>query len=569
MKKRVFLGVSLLVILILYVVFFHQRPGEATTLIVNGVVYTVSEGKPKAQAVAIRGNTIVGVGTNEEVRSSFKSPIVIDAGGRAVYPGFIDSHCHIERLGVLLKSLDLTGTTSIREILAAVADRATSTRNSEWIRGGGWDQSKWEKSAFPTRQMLDSVVKDIPVYLIRVDGHAVWVNTKVLEMSGVSERTPDPEGGRIIRNVLGEPTGVFVDKAVDLISNLLPTPSEGERTGAIERAIEECLKNGLTEVHDMGVDLDAIKIYEKLAVAKELPIRVYGAINGLGETWDYYLRTGPQIDMYGGRLTVRAIKLYADGALGSRGAALIEPYTDDPGSRGLTVISGETIKSTTAQALEEGFQVCTHAIGDRANHIVLNAYEEAYNSRKISTKDARLRVEHAQVIDSTDIPRFARLGVLPMMQPTHCTSDMYWAKERLGPRRILGAYAWRSLLEHGSIIPASSDFPSESPNSLLGFYAAITRQDPSGWPEGGWFPGQRMTREEALRSMTLWGAYAAFQESWLGSIEPNKRADIVILSHDIMEIAPREILTATVELCMIDGEISYSSGSVTSQKESK
>ena len=572
MGRKILLGIALL-LLLLSLIVLHQMRDDASMLLVNGVVYTVSSAngaddkKPVAEAIAIRGTTIVGVGTTEEITSSFTSSNVVDLGGRAAYPGFIDSHAHIELFGAFLKNLDLTRTNSVREIQDLVAERAATSQGEEWIRGRGWDQNKWKTKAFPTREMLDAVARDIPVYLVRVDAHAVWVNTKVLEITGITGKTLDPEGGKIVRDKTGKPTGVFVDNAVDLLINFLPSASEQERTAAIELAIQECLKVGLTEVHDMGVDLDGIEIYKKLFHAKKFPFRVYVAIDGPGETWDHYLSLGPDIGAYGNRLTVRAIKLYADGALGSRGAALIEPYSDEPEGRGLTVTSSEAIRSTILQALEKGFQVCVHAIGDRANHIVLNAYEEACNSKQINPNDVRLRVEHAQVIERSDIPRFAQLGVLPVMQPTHCTSDMHWAEERLGPARVVGAYAWHSLREHGSLIAGGSDFPVESPNPLWGFYAAITRQDHSGWPEGGWHPEQRMTREDALRAFTLWSAYAAFQDHLKGSIEPGKLADIVVLSNDIMKIEPREILSTTVELTMIDGEVVYSSGVVVARTQ--
>jgi len=382
------------------------------------------------------------------------------------------------------------------------------------------------------------------------------VNGKALDIAGISAATPDPEGGRIVRDKLGNPTGVFIDNAIDLLSSHLPPPTEEERTRAIELAVQECLKVGLTEVHDMGVDLQGLGIYRELIEQGRFPFRVYAAISGAGETWEYYKKKGP--DLGNGRLTVRAIKLYADGALGSRGAALIEPYADDPANRGLTFLSSEEIKKVTIDALNLGFQVCVHAIGDRANHIVLDVYEDAIKSMSDKKKTARLRVEHAQVLELGDIPRFQLLDVIPVMQPTHCTSDMYWAEDRLGPSRLGGAYTWRSLIDRGSIIPGGSDFPVESPNPLWGYYAAITRQDHSGWPEGGWHPEQCMTREEALKAYTIWGAYAAFEEKVRGSIEPGKLADIVVLTDDIMKVAPKDILRAGVWMTVVGGEIVYS-----------
>jgi hypothetical protein len=571
MKSKIIVPILAVVGLLLYYFLINPNPQEASMLLVNGVVYTVNEKQPMAQAIAIRGGRIVGVGTNDEMRAKFRTTNIVDLKGRAVYPGFIDSHAHMESLGAALMNLSLAGTTSVQEIQKRVKERLV-TASAGWVRGRGWDQNKWEIKSFPTHEMLDSIAKDTPVYLTRVDGHAVWVNKKVLEIAGITKATPDPDGGKIIRDNAGNPTGVFIDNAITMLNAVLPEPSEHERTEAIEKAVEECIKVGLTEVHDMGVDLAGMEIYKKLIQAGKFPFRVYAAIGaernagqsnfpaGLGETWDYYAKNGPEIGAFDGRLTVRALKLYADGALGSRGAALIEPYSDDPTNRGLTLTSAEELKSAAAQALEHGFQLCIHAIGDRANHIVLNVYEESFKSNPIKSNNARFRIEHAQVIDQKDIPRFHQLGVLPMMQPTHCTSDMYWAEDRLGPTRINGAYAWRSLLDEGCIIPGGSDFPVESPNPLWGFYAAITRQDHAGWPEGGWHSEQRMSRKEALQAYTIWAAFASFEEKTKGSLEPGKVADLVVLSDDIMKAEPRKILDTAVELTMIAGETVYSAG---------
>jgi len=362
--------------------------------------------------------------------------------------------------------------------------------------------------------------------------------------------------------VMGRPTGVFVDNAVEMLEAALPDPSEEERTEAISRSVRSCVGMGLTGVHDMGVDLEGIEIYRRLMEEGSFPLRVYAAINGGGATWNRYFERGPEIGLHDGRLTVRALKLYADGALGSYGAALIEPYSDDSGNRGLTRTSADSVRYYGNRALEKGFQLCTHAIGDRANHVILNIYEELYRAHAQASESARFRIEHVQVLDPADIPRFHQVGVIPAMQPTHCTSDMYWAERRLGQERIKSSYAWRSLIDSGSIIPSGSDFPVESNNPLWGFYAAITRQDHDGWPEGGWHAEQRMTREEALKSFTLWAAFAGFEEDIKGTIEPGKLADIVVLTGDIMKIEPREILQTKVELTILGGEIVHSSGAI-------
>jgi predicted amidohydrolase YtcJ len=560
MKRSFIAALALLCACILAYVFF-LRPGqqEASMLLVNGVVYTVSDQQPVAEAVAIEGERIVGVGTTKEILARFKSQQAIDLHGKAVYPGFIDSHAHLEGLGAVLMTLDLSETTTLEEITRLVKEGAARKKGGEWLRGRGWDQNKWRPAEFPTHHSLDYVSGEVPVYLKRIDGHAAWVNKKVLELAHIDRSTRDPEGGKIIRDEKGNPTGVFVDRAVEMLDAVLPPPTTQERTEAIRHAVEECLKVGLTEVHDMGVDLALLDIYDRLIKAGDFPFRVYAAIDGPGEAWDHYLQAGPDTAGHNGKLTVRALKMYADGALGSRGAALIQPYSDDPGNRGLTLTSTAELSQAAMQCLGKGFQLCVHAIGDRANNLVLNVYDAALSQHSNAAAGARFRIEHAQILDQPDIPRFHKLGVLPMMQPTHCTSDMPWAEDRLGAARLSGAYAWRSLLDQGSIVPGGSDFPVESPNPIWGFYAAVTRQDHAGRPEGGWHPGQRMTRMEALKSFTLWGAYAGFQEELKGSIEPGKWADLTVLSEDIMQVEAPRILQARVEMTIVAGAVAYRS----------
>lgn len=555
MKAKSVIPIALVGFFALFYFYDTTRTGSATRVLYNGVVYTLNEKQPVVEAVAIAGDRILAVGSSEELLSTYTDAPATNLRGKAVYPGFTDAHGHLENLGIVAVNINLLGTTSVEQIKERIAARVAQAPPGSWIYGRAWDQNRWPDKSFPTHHMLDAVASEHPVSLERVDGHALWVNKKALDLAGITRDTPDPPGGRIVRDREGNPTGVLIDNATALIDSVVPPPSKAERTEAIQRAVQECLRVGLTQMHDMGADMETIAIYRDLIREKKFPFRVYAAIDGVGRTWDFYRRRGPERDESEHKLTVRALKLYADGALGSRGAALIEPYADDPGNRGLTLTSTDVLTQACTEALEAGFQVCTHAIGDRGNHIVLNVYENVLGSGHVL--DPRFRVEHAQVLDPHDIPRFARLGVLPSMQPTHCTSDMYWAEGRIGPKRIAGAYAWRSLLDAGSIIPGGSDFPVESPNPLLGFYAAITRQDTEQWPEGGWYPEQRMTRIEALKAFTMWAAYAAFEESLRGTIEAGKLADLVVLSNDIMKCEPREIPGTTVLYTIVGGEIAY------------
>jgi predicted amidohydrolase YtcJ len=530
---------------------------QVDLILANGNIYTLNDAMPQAKAIAICGDRIVAVGWNEEIKTRFNAKRVIDLRGNAAYPGFTDAHAHLESLGGSLVNLNLEGTTSVEQIRQLVAERAASLPAGAWLRGRSWDQNDWEVKAFPTHTMLDDVAGDHPVFLRRIDGHAGWANQRALDAAKISKSTNDPQGGKILRDADGKPTGVLIDNAMDLIDSVMPAPTTEERTAYVEKAVQECLRFGLTEVHDMGVDAELIGIYKKLIAERRFPFRVYAAIDGINKTWRAYKQRMPEIGKYDNRLTVRALKLYADGALGSRGAALLEPYSDERNNTGLLLTPTDSLVQAASDALERGYQVCTHAIGDRANRAVLDIYERVFKANETSARDARFRIEHAQVVSMSDIPRFAKLGVLPSMQQTHCTSDMYWAEQRLGAGRVGGAYAWRHLMNAGSIIPGGSDFPVESANPLLGFYAAITRQDAKGFPDGGWYPDQRMTRDEALKSFTKWAAFAAFEEDLRGSLEVGKLADIVILSNDIMHCEPKEILATTVLYTIVGGEIVY------------
>ncbi|MDE3058244.1 MAG: amidohydrolase [Bacteroidota bacterium] len=564
---------------------------SADVLVVNAKVYTVDSRSTIAEAVAIRGSRIVAVGKTDDISKRYASQSVIDAKGKFLFPGFIDSHVHVAGYGASLFELNLVGTKSAEEILRMVAAKVATLKPGQWIRGRGWDQNDWKSKGntkpFPDAAMLDQFAPLNPVFLARVDGHAVWVNSRAMEMAGLLPKKSADEynvdGGRILLNAKGEPTGIFIDNAIDRVATVLPAYTKEESQEAISLAVHEFIKAGLTSVHDMGIGGEEFALYKEMSLHQQLPVRVYAAVGGDGPLWKSMMACGPYSDGASQHFTVRAVKMYIDGALGSRGAALIEPYSDEPDNRGLTVTTFEHIRAMAEEALAHGFQICTHAIGDRGNNIVLNAYEEALKKFPDKARDARFRIEHAQVLQPSDIPRFKQLGIIPSMQPTHCTSDMYWAQARLGPVRILGAYAWHSLLEDGNHIASGSDAPVENPNPLPGFYAAITRQDTVGIPrnaedvakyfqlsadgikdssyfDGGWYPAQHMTREEALRSFTIWGAEAEFAEHQKGSIEPGKLADLVLLSDDIMTIPPKEILKAKVVMTIVGGKIVYEEG---------
>ena len=554
MKPKV-VGIILLVVsLASFFYLVRSTKREARMILVNATVYTLDKDNAVTQALAIRGTRIVGVGTTEEMQNRYSSDTVIDLRGMTVMPGFIDAHAHMNGLGQLLRSIILVGVPSAEEAATLVAAQVPQVQHGEWIYGRGWDQNLWQVKEFPTASLLDAVAPGNPVLLVRIDGHASWVNSRAMAIANITGETRDPDGGKIIRDSQGNPTGVFIDNARDLVENFVPPLTESDVRKNILRAAAECARAGITEVGDMGLDSLEIALYKRLADEGALPIRIYGTITAPSPTWSAMSGEKPLIG-YGGVFTLRGVKLYADGALGSRGAALVGEYSDDPGNRGLTKISESELESNVRLAFQRGYQPCIHAIGDRGNNIVLNAYEKVLST--LPGGDYRPRVEHAQVLLPDDIPRFRKLGVLPSMQPVHATSDMIWAEARLGPRRVKGAYAWRSLLNTGTIILGGSDFPNDGMYPLWGIYAAVTRSDRSGNPPDGWYPEQKMTREEAVKCYTQWAAYGAFEENSKGTIEVGKLADLTILSNDIMKISPADILSTEVEMTMVGGKIIY------------
>ena len=529
---------------------------KADLIVVNGTVYTVDEAHPRASAFAVRNGRIIFVGSDREARMLAGSATqVIDARGNAVIPGMVDAHAHLLGLGTSLRNVQLAGSKTYDEVIARVVERSKSMKAGEWIVGRGWDQNLWTDKKFPTHELLSRALPNNPVVLTRIDGHALLANAMALRAAGVTAATRDPDGGRIERNADGSPAGVFVDNAQGLVSRSIPAATPAQTRQAIIAAIAEANKWGLIGIHDAGASRRTIDIYESLAREGRYNLRNYVMVSGDSANVRYYLGLGPRSAMYNGRIWVRSFKLYSDGALGSRGAALLAPYSDDSNNTGLVVTPAAEVQRVATAALRRGFQVGVHAIGDRGNRIVLDAYDAALKA--VPTPDHRFRIEHAQVISLRDIPRFALLGVIPSMQASHQTSDMRWAEARVGPERIKGAYAWRSLLNSGVVIPNGSDFPVEEVNPLISFHSAISRQDGTNWPAGGWYPDQVMTREEALRSMTIWPAYAGFQEKTMGSISPGKYADFVILDRDIMKIPATEILGARVISTWLGGRRVY------------
>ena len=459
-------------------------------------------------------------------------------------------------LGEQLQELDLRGTTSLVDVTAKLAARARSAPADAWIIGRGWDQNDWPVKAWPSRTALDAAAPGRRVWLTRIDGHAGVASSPALQEAGLSAASVDPAGGRIIRDARGAPDGVLVDRAMDAVARLIPEPSDAELETALLRADAELQRLGLTTVHDAGIDERIAAAYTRLVASGRLRTRIYAMLRLPLPRLRPFLTAGPVVDL-GGRLTIRAIKIVADGALGSRGAALLEPYADEPGTSGFLTTPEADIYALTRAAAEAGFQTCIHAIGDRANRVVMDTFARV--DREVpGARALRNRNEHAQILDAAEIPRFAALGIIASMQPTHATSDMPWVPARIGAARTAeGAYVWQKLRHAGARLASGSDFPVEQPNPLFGFFAAITRQAQDGTPADGWAPDQRLPRDDALRSFTIDAAYAAHQEARSGSLEAGKLADLVVLSRDIMQVSPPDILTTTVVVTVSGGQVTH------------
>ncbi|MHC4607743.1 MAG: amidohydrolase [Planctomycetota bacterium] len=522
---------------------------RAEAVFVDGKVHTGSKKAGFQEAFSVAGGKFLRVGSTEEIlRDKGPSTSVHKLNKRTVLPGLTDAHAHFQALGHLDTILNLAGTPTAEAVIALVAERAKKAKKDEWIVGRGWDNNDWEGRPLPTREMLDRAAPDNPVFLRRVDGHAAWINSKAVRLAGITAETPDPEGGRILNE-----GGILVDRAMGLVRDVLPKPDRRTKKESVRRAAQKCLAVGLTMVHDMGLEAETLGIIEELVNEDALPFRLYATIEWKSDDREKLMAAGPRI-AWKDRLWLRGVKIYADGALGSRGAAMLEPFDDDPGNTGLM---NEELRASILATVERGFQPVVHAIGDRAARILLDIFEEVV---KKHGRDVRPRMEHAQILHPQDLPRFAAAGVIASMQPIHATADMGWADDRLGVERARFSYAAGRLLRSGATVASGSDFPIESENPFWGIHAAVTRQDHDGNPQGGWHPKNRITLEEAIESFTLAPARAAFMEDVYGTIEPGKYADFVVLDRDIFDIPPVDLYKVRPDMTVVGGTVAYQRG---------
>jgi predicted amidohydrolase YtcJ len=531
---------------------------DADLLLTNGRIYTVNDKQPTAEAIAVKGDRIVFVGSNADAKK-FHAAKHIDLQDRTVVPGLTDSHCHIFGIGEREMGLSLEGTNTLDDLLTKLKARAAQTPRGRWITCRGWIETFWKPPTFPTRADLDKIAPGNPVFLTRADGHASVANSAALKIAGIDKNTGDPFGGQILKTN-GEPNGMLLDNAQELVLKNIPKPTDAEREQALLRGIDREIGLGWSEIQNAGSDNADVELIRKAFDAGKIKIRFINAVHGPGEDAQKFLREGPTINAYDHHFTQRTIKVIFDGALGSRGAALLKPYDDAADSSGFLTERPEELRPMFEEALRRGIQVETHAIGDRANRLILDLYEQAFravppNRRKIP--EPRWRVEHAQIVNPVDMTRFAKLAVIPSMQPSHAISDLFFAPSRLGMERLAGAYAWQTFLKSGCIIAGGSDAPVERGEPMIEFYAAVTRKSIKGESGNGWHPEQAVSREQALKMFTIWPAYAAFEEKDKGSIEVGKLGDFTVLSQDIMKIPEQDILKTHCEMTIVDGEIVY------------
>jgi predicted amidohydrolase YtcJ len=546
------------------IVFRVDSPAvdSADLVFKNGNIYTANESMPRAQAVAVKGDRIVFVGSNDAVQKLVgKDTRVVDLHGNTVLPGITDAHHHLSGVGFREMTLNLEGITNLQDFLAKVKARVNQAQPGEWVTGRGWIETRWQPPVFPTRQDLDSVAPNNPLVLMRADGHASVVNSAALKIANVDKNTPNPFGGEISRDKqTGEPNGMLLDAAQNLVRRRIPPTSREDEERAIMLGVKRDIELGWTQIQDAGGSYGDVDLYKKLYGSGTIKLRIYKAVYGPGPNANRLLSEGPIVGAFQNRFNVRTIKVVSDGALGSRGAALLEPYSDAPDTSGFLTVKAEELRPMLIDALRKGIQVETHAIGDRANRFILDEYETALKAvpsdeRKVN--DHRWRVEHAQIVNPADIPRFAKLGIIPSMQPSHAIGDLFFAPSRLGIPRLAGAYAWQSFIKSGVVVPGGSDAPVERGEPMIEFYAAVARKDQKGFSAEGWHPEEALTREQALKMFTIWPAYAAFEEKLRGSIEVGKLADLTIVSADIMRIPEAEILQTRCVMTVIGGEIVY------------
>ena len=561
----------ILILLILLVISCSEKKIPADLIIQGGKIYTMNDLQPTVEAVAVIGKRIVYAGDvigAKQFQSEKTS--IIDLQGKTMTPGFIEGHGHIMGLGYNEMNLDLMSVKNYEELVEKVKEAVAKAQPGQWILGRGWHQEKWDKKptkmikGFQTHELLSSVSPNNPVYLRHASGHAGFANAKAMQMAGVNQLSIEKlekdlnEGGEIIRDELGNPTGIFNERAQSLVTKQIPANSEETEAKALELAIQACLKNGITSFHDAGASRSSIELFKKFKKESKLNIGLYVMLTGFDPVLVYeYLRKGPEIDSLG-NLTIRSIKLNCDGALGSRGAWLLEPYTDRKDFNGMATMPMDTVLKISREGLKHGFQVCAHAIGDRANREILDRYETAFKENPDKAKEARFRIEHAQHLAPNDIPRFGKLGVIAAMQAVHLSSDRPWAIDRLGEKRIKeGAYVWQMLLKSGAKIVNGSDVPVEPINPIASFFASVTRQTLKGEPAGGYEPDEKMTRDQALRSYTLDAAYGAFEEKIKGSIEVGKLADFTVFSQDLMTVPEDQLLSTQISMTIVGGKVLY------------